>query len=86
MRSIAAPWVDTGRVVTREGVIVWFRRGRWLFLLLVIIAVAIPLQFLEPDREWRSNTTEPVETAVSGTSPVINITVSATTPNYHSSN
>lgn len=86
MESIAAPWVDTGQVVTPEGVIVWFRRGRRLFLFLVIIALAITFLPLEPGRDWHGPTRQPpVETAVSGLSSVADITVTAT-PNYHDSN
>ena len=85
MESIDAPWVDTGQVVTPEGVIVWFRRVLRLFLFLVIIALAIT--FLpEPDRDWHGPERQPpVETAVSGPSSVADITVTAT-PNYHDSN
>ena len=86
METIAAPWVDTGQVVTPEGVIVWFRRGRWLFLFLVVIALAITFPLSEPDRDWHGpERQQPAETAVSGPSSVADITVTAT-PNYHDSN
>ena len=86
MATIAAPWDDTGQIDTPEGVWKWFQYGRRLFLFLVIIALVITFPLPEPDRDWDDPGRQPiVETAVSESSPVVHITVTAN-PDYHVSN
>ena len=86
MQTISAPRVDIGHVFIPEGVIWLLRLGRRIFLFLVIIALVITFPLPEPDRDWHDPEGQPsVETAVSGPSQVVHITVSAT-PNYHGSN
>jgi len=86
MENIDTPRVDTGQVFIREGVIVWFRRGQWLFLFLVIIALVITFPLPEPNHDWQGPERQPfVEAAVNGPSSVAEIMVTAT-PNYNGSN
>ena len=74
--------VRTGQVVTREGVIVWFRRGLSLFLFLVVIALVVTLPLPEHARDWQDPERQPLtETAVTEPSWVIDITVTAA-PDY----
>lgn len=82
MQRVFAPEVATGQVDTREGVIVWFRRGLSLFLFLVVIALVTTPRLPEPARDWQGPERQPLaETAVTEPSWVIDITVTAT-PDY----
>jgi len=83
MESISAPWVDTGQVPTGEGLIVWLRRGRWLFVVLIIIALVATHPLPRHSREWHDFERHPLaETVVSTPSQTADITVVAT-PDYH---
>jgi hypothetical protein len=71
---------DNGQVVTHEGAWKWVRLGRWLIVFIVIGVLFMPFPLYEPDPACdRQERQIPVETTVSGDSPVVHITVAANT-------
>jgi hypothetical protein len=75
--------VEFGQAPTRGVMVWWERHGRLVFVFFVIIALVMVMPFLprEPgrdlDRPEGQSYVQPVQTVVSGPSPVITITVSA---------
>jgi hypothetical protein len=85
MNGIDYPWIDRGQFLTREGLIVWLKRGSQIFLALVVMIWAIALPLSSPVDDGNPPESQQVETAVGGPSSVVNITVTAT-PDYHGNN